>query len=168
MGKIKLNIILKGLCFFFLALGAVNNAGAAVYKEIKPSSVMNMIKEGSNLWLIDVRGEKDFNDSHIVSSINIPHSSLKFRKIPSNKLLVLVDNSLGLRRAYESAKYLTDKGFEKVFVLSGGIYSWRLSKYPFYQKKKVIKGVNAEDFLWALDNDVKVKVFDLRDEESYQ
>lgn len=133
------------------------------WQWIGPERVHDMLKEGSALWLIDVRNEEAYKKEHIESSVNIPAASLAFKKFPLGRILVIIDDSLGIKAAKEAADILVKNGYEKVYVLQEGIASWKAGGYPVAETGPSIKGVAANELKWALSNKAPLKIFDMRD-----
>lgn len=156
-------------CFAFIAafvllipVAALSSDGIG-WKWIEGGSVRNMLKEGSALWLIDLRGSSAYDSEHIEGSVNIPASFLQHRGLPRNKTIVLVDDYLGQRISREAADELVKEGYEKVYVLNGGIVLWRLEGFPVVEKKPVVRGVTRDELKWAIENNIALRILDLRD-----
>src|SRR6266568_1333478 len=79
-------------------------AFAAGWQWIVPQRVHSLVKEGSSLWIVDVRNPGVFEQGHIEGSLNIPADLLKVKNLPKAKLIVLADDSLGLKNARSSAE----------------------------------------------------------------
>lgn len=121
----------SALTILALALLALPQAvQAAGWKEIAPQRVYDLLREGSGLWLIDVRAPVSFERTHIEGAVNIPAGELAVKHFPKQKILVLTDNSLGDLQARAAAGALAKSGYERVFVLAGGVQSWRRAGYP--------------------------------------
>ena len=140
------------------------SADKGAWQWIDSARLQNMVKEGSNLWLIDIRDQHTFASGHIEGAINIPADALKVKNFPLNRMLVLADDSLGLRTARETADALAAKGYEKIFLLDGGISTWRLEGYPYVETSSGERGVTAGQLRWALANHVSLKIYDMRAE----
>ncbi len=140
------------------------SAGKTKWQWIGPEKVHDMLKEGSSLWLIDVRNEEAYKKEHIESSVNIPAVSLAFKKFPKGRILVIVDDSLGIKAAKEAADILVKNGYEKVYVLQEGIASWRAAGYSVADSGLLVKGVSANELKWAVSNKVLLKIFDMREQ----
>src|SRR5689334_19737135 len=97
---------------------------AAGWQWIAPQRVHGLVKEGSSLWIVDVRNPAAFEQGHIEGALNIPVDLLKVKNLPKGKLIVLGDDSLGLKNARNAAEILAKKGCDKVFILEGGIPAW--------------------------------------------
>jgi rhodanese-related sulfurtransferase len=122
-----------------------------------------MLKEGSGLWIIDVRDESDYAAYHIESSVNIPAPGLARKKFPRNKPLVLVDDALGQRGAKEAAESLAKNGHAQVFLLEGGFFQWTSDGFPLVGKRPAVRGITPDALRWAFTNKVALRVFDMRD-----
>lgn len=136
------------------------------WKLISPEKVYSLIKEGSGLWLVDVRGELSFGEEHIEGSINIPVSSLEGKQFPKNKMIVIVDDSLGQRYAREAAGKIADKGYQKVYILDRGAAGWKMEGYPVVGQMGIVplsKAVAKEELKWAIDSGIPIKIYDMRD-----
>ncbi|TAL27071.1 MAG: rhodanese-like domain-containing protein [Nitrospirae bacterium] len=144
------------------------SAGKTKWQWIGPERVYDMLKEGSGLWLIDVRSEEAYKREHIESSVNIPTASLTFKKFPSGKIFVIVDDSLGIKAAKEAADVLVKNGYEKVYVLQEGINSWKAIGYSVADTGSLIKGVSANELKWAISNKVQLRIFDMRDQREFE
>jgi len=103
---------------------------AAGWKEIAPQRVYDLLREGSGLWLIDVRPPSSFEPTHIEGAVNIPIAELEFKRFTKQKILVTTDDSLGDLQARTAADTLVKSGHERVFVLTGGLSSWRRAGLP--------------------------------------
>ncbi|MBI5234534.1 MAG: rhodanese-like domain-containing protein [Deltaproteobacteria bacterium] len=158
----------KVFCFLLLAIIIflpVRNsiAKSAGWQWIGGTRVQDMIKQGSGLWLIDIRNPQSYEAEHIEGSVNIPSALIRHKKIPVNKTLVIVDDSLGLKVAREAADVLADMGSSKVFVLEGGLVPLKFEGHPVVVKKQMIRGVTAAELQWALSNKVSLNLFDMRE-----
>ena len=125
--------------YLSLALGGLTVA--LIYNEIAgrlsgirrlgPAEVTALINHG-NALLVDVRGASDFEKGHIAGSRNVLPSSFG----PEHKLLagaksqpVVLVCRTG-QTAGGAAKRLKKAGFEKVYVLDGGVAAWQQADLP--------------------------------------
>lgn len=163
MGMTKRDIF--GLLSLLLLLTMPKVASTANWQWMTPERVMNLTKEGSGLWLIDVRSETVFAGGHIEGAINIPAGLLAAKSLPKGKIMILADDSLGLRRGREAAELLLKKGHDKVFLLKGGMPAWQGERYPMAAKGTgpTIPSVMPDDVVWALEHGIQVIILDLRD-----
>ncbi len=166
MEAMKLRYLIALL--IFLVPVTAYSAGKTKWQWMAPERVHDMLKEGSALWLIDVRSGEAYKKEHVESSVNIPAASLAFKKFPRGKIIVIVDDSLGIRSAKEAADILIKNGYEKVYVLQDGITSWKAAGYPVADTGPAIKGVAANELKWAMSNKVPLKIFDMRDQREIE
>ena len=140
---------------------------AASWQWMSPQRVFSLMKEGSGLWLVDVRGETAFAESHIEGAVHIPAEVMPTKHLPKGKIIVLVDDTLGLRKGREAAGVLLKNGNEKVFLLEGGMPAWQNEGYPVAGngQRKAFRGVMPDDIRWAMENRVHLRIFDLRDKD---
>jgi rhodanese-related sulfurtransferase len=141
------------------------SAYAATWQWISGAEVQSKMREGSSLWLIDVRSADAYDAVHIEGSVNIPAEALAHKQFPPQKTLILADDALGQRRAREAAEKLAKKGQERVYVLEGGVVGWKLDGFSVAEKEAVVRGVNTDDLKWALAQSVPMRLYDLRDPE---
>lgn len=138
-------------------------AHAAAWQWIDGTRVQDKLKEGSGLWLIDVRSAAIYEAAHIEGSVNIPADMIAHKKFPTQKTLILVDDSLGQRSARDAADALVKNGQDRVSVLEGGIPAWKIEGLPLVESKTSVRGVTADELKWALAKSVPLKLYDLRD-----
>ena len=95
--------------------------------------------------IIDVREPPEFVQSHIEQAINTPLGKLA-EHLPQleahKKTPVLIACESGTRSA-SAAKILTKAGFEKVFVITGGMQAWE-NDYKLPVKADRTKKVKAK------------------------
>lgn len=137
---------------------------AAEAKDVAPQRVYDWFKEGSGLWLIDVRGAQAFAADHIEGAVNIPVAELAYKRFPKQKLLVLTDDMPGDLEARAAAQVLTKAGQERVFVLSGGLAGWRRAGLPTVDVGGGGRGqLSAAQLAAAQNARVPMRLLDLRD-----
>ncbi|KAI9217424.1 hypothetical protein BC828DRAFT_391162 [Blastocladiella britannica] len=95
--------------------------GASVSSEVNYDMRMPYL-------LLDIRGVDPWRECHIVGALPYPHQYIKRDQISrdlymfrnkADKIIILYDDDEGL--AVPAAQALGERGFENVFVLSGGI-----------------------------------------------
>lgn len=149
-----------------LILLAVTTSQAASWQWIAPQRMHSMVKEGSGLWIVDVRTPNAFELGHIEGAMNIPADVIKVKNLPKGKIIVLADDSLGLKNARSGADILVKKGFEKVFILEGGITAWQGETLPFAGKRNDnLRPVMWDELVWARSINLPLRMYDLRDKQ---
>ncbi len=96
--------------------------------EIEPETVKQMLDNGKNFKLIDVRGEGEYQINRIEGSTLIPLDIIEERKIEKLNGLQKADEIVlhckaGVR-SLKAAKALIDIGFKNVKSMRGGIEEW--------------------------------------------
>jgi rhodanese-related sulfurtransferase len=103
--------------------------------QIAPESAVQLINHQEAL-VLDIRAESAFATGHILDSQCIPASALEkkmgsLQKYTSKPIIVVC--ALG-QSAVKVAVDLQKQGFQKVFVLNGGIQSWKTAGLPLVKK----------------------------------
>jgi len=101
------------------------------YKTLKPAELTPLMNR-DNALVVDIRAQNEFQQGHISGAKNVQPSQFD----PENKQLaaakslpVVVVCKAGMT-AGGIAKRLSKAGFEKVYVLDGGIEGWRAAGLP--------------------------------------
>ncbi|PVX49852.1 rhodanese-related sulfurtransferase [Balneicella halophila] len=99
--------------------------------QISAEQLHEMIESGENITILDVRTEKERMIGHINNSKWIPRGMLEFKVQEvlkdADADIVVYCKSGG--RSLLSATTLKELGYKNVFILSGGIKSWRKNGY---------------------------------------
>jgi adenylyltransferase/sulfurtransferase len=102
--------------------------------EIKPTDFLEMIKDDKDLLVVDVRENWEREMSKILPSIHIPlgeFSSTEGPNLPidskDSNIVIFCKAGVRSRMACES---LRDKGFQKLFNLTGGVLNWESEGHP--------------------------------------
>lgn len=107
----------------------LRNRGAGG-QSISPAQTAILANKGGKI--IDLRPAVDYKKGHIAGAQNIPAEQFS-QKIPSSKIkpkhtIILVDkNGLG---AKTHAKWLSENGYNDVYILSGGLLTWEEENLP--------------------------------------
>ena len=117
-----------------------------------------MLKEGSGLWLIDVRSPLAFETEHIEGAVNISSAMLAHKKFPKTEPSYLLTIPRA-KKAKAAAEILVKNGYVRVYVLDGGVIGWDIEGYPVAKSKPFVRGVTAEELNSALSNKVTLEVF---------
>lgn len=119
-------VVVFNLWVFSLLQGRV--AGA---KSISPLE-LPQIQRDSKTTIIDIRDPKDYNEQHLPGSINIPLPEIN---ADNAKLLKHKDKSVIVtchagHQSGKAAKQLVTLGFDKIFMLNGGLLAWVKANMP--------------------------------------
>lgn len=89
-------------------------------------------KEKTDLIILDVRAEEEYNDGHIKGSVLIPLDALEEKienKIPNKDAYVCVICRSGVRSLI-AKNTMEDKGYKNVKSVTGGMLKWEEEKLP--------------------------------------
>lgn len=133
------NHALLVLAFFATAAGLVwatvqSTRGAG--HKLSPADATRLINT-EDAVVLDLRSDADFNRGHIVGSVHVPHNQLdeqgqKLEKYKSRPVIAACRTG---QQSAGAASALRKKGFEKVYLLGGGILAWEGASLPLTKKK---------------------------------
>ena len=98
---------------------------------IGTSQAIQLVNQQKGIFL-DIREGSEFAKEHIADSINLPLSSLADDSSlkDTSKPIILI--CVSGQRSRSAAKQLHAKGFSDVYVLTGGLNSWKEAKLPLF------------------------------------
>ena len=119
--KILLLII---ICFLFTGCSSSTTKKDIVVKEISVSEVKEIVdnySDYSNLYIVDVRTEDEYNTGHIAGSINIPVDNLGQIDVSKDTKIIVYCRSGG--RSLAAVDILNEMGYTNVYNM-GGLDNW--------------------------------------------
>ena len=93
-------------------------------------SVLAMLKRNQDIILVDVRHKEAFDKSRIAGSIHLPLHALKTKDFLKTKPSVLVAEGFPNRELENTCTSLREAGFERAFILRGGLKGWQEQNGP--------------------------------------
>jgi len=94
-----------------------------------PAELNSLITKGATINIIDVRAEKDYQEGHIPTAINLPKDQWNtFRGLVKDRNNVIYCYSAVCHLGAAAALEFAAKGFP-VMELDGGMKSWREYNY---------------------------------------
>ena len=101
-------------------------------EKITPEDLAKKIQNDSDLLLIDLRSEAQYQTEHIIDSINIPGLEITTfsNLIARNKKLVLIEDLGEFSVISPLVEILSDKGYENISYLEGGFDTWKNKLNP--------------------------------------
>lgn len=104
-----------------LVLSGCNNT----YTQISQDEALQMMQEGSDFLIVDVRRPDEFREGHIADAINLPNETIEE---DAPEVLTDKDKTLFIycrtgRRSKEASQKLVDMGYTNVYEF-GGINTW--------------------------------------------
>ncbi len=114
-------------------------------RTVSPRDLKNMLHDGGELALLDVREEGQFGEGHLLFATPLPYSRLEIgigALVPRKSArIVLCDDGDGV--AERAVQRLNAIGYGDVSVLSGGNPAWAAAGYAIF------KGVNVPSKLFG-------------------
>ncbi|MDQ7072826.1 MAG: rhodanese-like domain-containing protein [Gammaproteobacteria bacterium] len=99
---------------------------------ISTAQAIQLVNQQKGIFL-DIREKDEFNKEHIADSTSMPLSTL------ADNLASLKDKSQPIilvcasgQRSRSAAKQLKQNGFTEIYVLTGGLNSWKEAKLPLF------------------------------------
>ncbi len=130
--------------FLILLLAACGATEAPVNQPIADEGPINLglnvdvytteiVKDRSDVVLIDVREQWEYDEGHIPNVTLIPINEIEDRlsEIPTDKEVVFYCRSGP--RSHQATELLLEKGFDNVHNLEGGILAWEDAGYEVEQ-----------------------------------
>jgi len=110
------------------------------HRSVSPAELKNMLHDGAEIALLDVREAGQFGESHLLFATPLPYSRLEldaFRLVPrkSARIVLCDDGYTGI--AAGAAAKLQALGYTDVALLNGGIRAWAAARYSLF------RGVNV-------------------------
>ncbi|OGV56661.1 MAG: hypothetical protein A2X45_13335 [Lentisphaerae bacterium GWF2_50_93] len=99
-------------------------------------TVEKALKERPALKFVDIRPVSEFNECCIKDSMNLPVSLLKANPTFKDASIVLVDKGFYSEKMENACRELRKAGFEKTFILKGGLNAWIRNAGSFAGTKK--------------------------------
>ena len=122
---------------FFAMLGALTWTvlGSAGSQKISPAAATRLINDEDAL-VLDVRGEGEFNEGHIVNALHISFNDLTNRldKLEKYRNKTIIPVCRTGQQSSVAASKLKKSGFENVRSVSGGILAWQEANLPLTRK----------------------------------
>ena len=102
------------------------NRSIQEYENINYKQLKRMIKENTDIQLLDVRSVQEYNEGYINGAILIPLFELekKAEKILKNKNQKIIVYCKSGIRSIKAIEILIKKGYTKLYNLEGGIENY--------------------------------------------
>lgn len=133
--------MLAALAAFFYAAGDVSlcdklhagESGTKSRSEVKNISVKQakeLIEEGRDIFVLDVRAKEEYNEGHIKGSHLIPLQNIEqnIHKIPKDKKVIVY--CFSRKRSAKACEILRDKGLKELYNVLGGFQQWQSEGHP--------------------------------------
>ena len=106
------------------------------YKSLRPAEVTALINQ-DNALVVDLRPNADFQKGHIAGSKNVLMAQFdpESKQLAPAKALPIVLVCQSGNTVVAAAKRLKQAGFERVYILDGGIAAWQQADLPLIKGK---------------------------------
>jgi len=104
-------------------------------RKVTPLDATQMINHEEAV-VLDVRGDAEFNEGHILNSLHIPvkYLSDQVRKLEKYRSRPIITACRTGQQSAGACTMLRKHGFERVYNLSGGILAWQNASLPLTKK----------------------------------
>jgi rhodanese-related sulfurtransferase len=120
------HVVIFSFIFISQLVGCVRTeAQKAVYHKISAEKAYQMMNEGEDFILLDVRTEAEYREVHIKGAVLIPVDEIKERaesELPDKAKIIFVYCKSGAR-SENAARILASLGYVNVYDF-GGIINW--------------------------------------------
>ncbi|MCH9675936.1 MAG: rhodanese-like domain-containing protein [Gammaproteobacteria bacterium] len=98
---------------------------------ISPGDATRLINH-ENAVVVDVRGDNDYKQGHIVNAVHMPfeqlsHQTKKLERYKDRPLIMTCKNG---QQGSAASRLLKKQGFESVYSLGGGLTAWEGASLP--------------------------------------
>ena len=95
---------------------------------ITAKEVQNLISNGEKIQVIDARVNKQYDESHVSTAVNMPHGKLREESVELNKDILTITYCNKGVTGNAAQNILINHGFKKVYNLSGGHKFYKATK----------------------------------------
>ncbi len=144
---------------------------AQAYDNVSAHQLYQIVKAGSNPYILDVRHPTERKTFYIKGSKHIPIRQLSKRvneiKGQKYKDLYVISHSGDLSK--KAAKSLTSMGFTKVHNVQGGMVSWASKSYPIkHHLGRGFENITVQELHRRLKRDPEIFILDVRTLPEYK
>ncbi len=143
---------------------------AQAYDNMSTGQLYQLVKAGSNPYILDVRHSTEYKTFYIKGSKLIPVRQLSKRldeiKDQKYKDLYVISHSGELSKRV--AKTLDSMGFMKVHNIRGGMVSWASKSYPIrHRLGRGFENITVQELYRRLKRDPEIFILDVRTLSEY-
>ena len=110
-------------------LGAWKTAGYFV--TIPIATAKTLIEDNPEMFILDVRSQGEYDSSHIVDAVLIPHTEIASRvsELPTNKSETILVYCGSGKRSANASQSLEELGYTNIRNMAGGLGAWIAAGY---------------------------------------
>jgi rhodanese-related sulfurtransferase len=134
IGEFITNHLILASAFVVLAYLVLSDSLHRKLSGIKPVGTARAIQivNQQNGIFVDIREPAEFAKEHIADSVSLPLSKLADDASLKDSAQAIVLICASGQRSRTAAKQLKSKGFTDVYVLTGGLNTWKEAKLPLF------------------------------------
>jgi len=153
-------------------------------ERIRCEGLKLLMESDEAFAIFDIRERGEYNEGQIYKASSLPRSQIEFRiadLVPIRNFPVIVYDEGG-ERANFAAATMEQIGYQRVYVLEGGLPAWATAGFPmvvgvnvpskeFGEKvhiEKKVPEISPEELSARLASRAKIVVFDVRTSEEHQ
>jgi rhodanese-related sulfurtransferase len=128
----QLDLVYVSFAIFLVATAYqyMRPKGERNYTSVKVAEAYDLIKEGDNIYILDVRARDEYRKGHLRSAKNIPLVDIdkRLNKIPRNKeVLVYCSNGA---KSVRAIRRLEVAGYTNLLHMHEGYRGWKKAGRP--------------------------------------
>jgi rhodanese-related sulfurtransferase len=117
-------------------------------KEITPQEAFQILQsQKNNVKLIDIRECVEYEEERIPGACLVPMKSLAEDEFKNVKERIGIFYCRSGRRTDLLKATISNTGFEKVYILKGGLNAWKKAGFPVLKKQNKIPNVLRQTFI---------------------
>ncbi len=153
--------------------------------NIKPQTLRDMLLDGEEIALLDLREEASFGQGHILLAVNLPLSRLEMQLsslVPRHSTRIVLCDGQGEALAQRGAARLMQFGYDNLAILKGGVTAWEAAGFEVFSGMNVpskafgefiehhyqTPHISAEDLQVKIDAKEDMVILDSRPKSEYE
>ncbi len=121
-------------------------------RSVPYMSVQELAMPKTKAVILDAREQKEYDVSYIKDAIHVGYNTFSIENvenlIPNKNEQIVVYCSLGIR-SEDIAEQLQKLGYTNVYNLYGGIFEWKNSNFPIYNKQGKTNKIHGFSKEWS-------------------
>lgn len=106
-------------------------------RKVVPLELTRLMNHEDAL-VIDVRSPDDYKEGHIINAINIPATEITVenKKLEKHRQKPIIFYCLHGSDSGKAIRIIAQSGFDKLYILKGGLTAWRNANMPVTRDNK--------------------------------
>jgi rhodanese-related sulfurtransferase len=123
------------------------------FRDYTAVELKRLMDSGQPLFLLNPLSEIEFNEGHILGSVNVPAEELlKTKRLPKNKRTLIVTYCKGPKQAMykQAADLIVNRRYTNVATFKGGLPAWKSAGFALNTIKALprhkVPGIGSKQF----------------------